>query len=47
MSENIAKAAEEIADDDIIMDSYKAFYQGKGYFFDEEQYVIRSKTQTA
>jgi hypothetical protein len=32
MSERLAQAAEKIADDDVIMDSYKAFFDRKGYF---------------
>ena len=32
MSEKLAKAAEDIADDDVIMEGYKNFFQGKGYF---------------
>ncbi len=32
MSENIATAAESLANDLIIMNSYKDFYNGKGYF---------------
>lgn len=32
MSEKLAQAAEKIANDDVIMDGYKAFFQSKGYF---------------
>lgn len=43
MSEKIALAAEKIASDDIIMNSYKDFYRGKGYFLTKNEKIFGAK----
>jgi hypothetical protein len=43
MSEKIAKAAEKIADDETILNSYKAFYQGEGYFLTKNNALFGAK----
>jgi len=43
MSEKVANAAERIANDEVIMDSYIAFYKGKGYFLTKNSELFGAK----
>jgi hypothetical protein len=43
MSEKVANAAEKIANDEVIMDSYIAFFKGKGYFLTKNSELFGAK----